>query len=1035
MIISKAVRARILLLLGAILLGFITPSGAVYAQNWTPPGDQISEWVGDEWKESGIPGMSVAVVDRSGIIFSRNYGYADRGRTNKVTSETTFELASLSKAFTGLAVLKLEKEGKLKLSDPVSRYLPWFHVTYKDTTPTITVGELLYQTGGVPFNSIGFIPEGSGGTMLEQTARTLIDTELDHKPGSKFLYATINYAVLGLIVEKASGKPFDDYLQQQVIAPLGLGATYAGYGKLNEGATVSQGFKRGFLSWRPYDAPAYDGNTPAAYVLTNAQDMARWIQIQMGAVQDINFDSELIKKSHQPDRTVLPNFDGSSYGAGWAVFQKGGGEWSHGGTNPTFSSYIVIRPEEQIGVIVLANANSEFTARIGQGIMDKMLGVKVIDNSSDYYSQIDSVAMCMLLFALLAGTTIIYAFGRAVVEAVNGKRRYSGSGKKIAIPSVMTVLSAAVCLAGVYFLPDLLFWELPWRFVEVWASPSVMAAVYAAAGLTILYAIYAVFCRIYSRPKERTAVTIVLVSMLSGFGNAFIVFMINESFRRSGDGFETELFMYFVMGIMFYVYAQKVVRTKMVRYTNEVLFEKRMNIVDRILESRFSQLEKIDQSVVNSALISDTETISNSINVAISGITSMITLLFCFIYLGFLNFYGLLISVGIILVAGGVYYFAASKVNKLWEFTRNVQNTFFRFAGDLTKGFKELSLHIVKRREFRSDMENNGRLYKDKRSEGDLMFANVYVFGELLFTIVIGVVAFIFPVIFKQMGADTLRNYVFVFLYMTGAINGVLNAIPQILSIRISWNRIKGLLSELDEGKAVSALGEPASTGKLGSSQGDVALTLEQVAYHYGGESGSAFSLGPIDYTFRTGSIVFITGGNGSGKSTLAKVFTGLCQPDEGAIAVNGRRVDTRDLGELFSAVFSDFHLFDRLYGIATAGREQEIADFLSLLQLEDKVTIKDGSFSTTKLSTGQRKRLALLLCYLDDRPFYLFDEWAADQDPEYREFFYTHLMKEMKRSGKGVIAITHDDRYFHLADHVLKLEFGQVVRMEQFAL
>ena len=126
--------------------------------------------------------------------------------------------------------------------------------------------------------------------------------------------------------------------------------------------------------------------------------------------------------------------------------------------------------------------------------------------------------------------------------------------------------------------------------------------------------------------------------------------------------------------------------------------------------------------------------------------------------------------------------------------------------------------------------------------------------------------------------------------------------------------------------------------------------------------------------------------------------------------------------------------MFDRLYGIATAGREQEIADFLSLLQLEDKVTIKDGSFSTTKLSTGQRKRLALLLCYLDDRPFYLFDEWAADQDPEYREFFYTHLMKEMKRSGKGVIAITHDDRYFHLADHVLKLEFGQVVRMEQFA-
>jgi putative ATP-binding cassette transporter len=331
-------------------------------------------------------------------------------------------------------------------------------------------------------------------------------------------------------------------------------------------------------------------------------------------------------------------------------------------------------------------------------------------------------------------------------------------------------------------------------------------------------------------------------------------------------------------------------------------------------------------------------------------------------------------------------------------------------------------------------MVSNGRQYKDKRSEGDLMFANVYVFGELLFTVVIGAVAFIFPLLFEQMGADHLRNYVFVFLYMTGPINGVLNAIPQILNIRISWNRIKGLIGELEEGEAAPALEESMLTRDQSSFNSDVVLTLENIAYHYGGEHSSAFTLGPIDYTFRTGNIVFITGGNGSGKSTFSKVFTGLCQPDEGVISINGRPVDTRELGELFSAVFSEFHLFDRLYGIDTAGRDREIAEYLALLQLEDKVTIKDGSFSTTKLSTGQRKRLALLLCYLDDRPFYLFDEWAADQDPEYREFFYTHLMQEMKRNGKGVIAITHDDRYFHLADHIVKLEFGQIVRAEQFA-
>lgn len=128
-----------------------------------------------------------------------------------------------------------------------------------------------------------------------------------------------------------------------------------------------------------------------------------------------------------------------------------------------------------------------------------------------------------------------------------------------------------------------------------------------------------------------------------------------------------------------------------------------------------------------------------------------------------------------------------------------------------------------------------------------------------------------------------------------------------------------------------------------------------------------------------------------------------------------------------YSTVFADFYLFDKLYGISYEGKETEIQRYLEILQLSDKVQIQDGKFSTTKLSTGQKKRLALLVTYLEDRYIYLFDEWATDQDPEFRLFFYDSLLPELKFKGKCVIAVTHDDRYFNLADRVIKMDLDKM--------
>lgn len=172
-------------------------------------------------------------------------------------------------------------------------------------------------------------------------------------------------------------------------------------------------------------------------------------------------------------------------------------------------------------------------------------------------------------------------------------------------------------------------------------------------------------------------------------------------------------------------------------------------------------------------------------------------------------------------------------------------------------------------------------------------------------------------------------------------------------------------------------------------------------------------------------------GGNGSGKSTLAKLITGLYVPDSGEIRLNGISIDdgNREMyRQLFSTVFADFYLFDRLVGLQQVDLDERAKMYLDRLQLSDKVVVRDGKLSTTALSQGQRKRLALLTAYLEDRPIYLFDEWAADQDPLFREIFYQQLLPELKQRGKAVLVISHDDRYFHLADRLLKLDYGQIV-------
>jgi putative pyoverdin transport system ATP-binding/permease protein len=195
-------------------------------------------------------------------------------------------------------------------------------------------------------------------------------------------------------------------------------------------------------------------------------------------------------------------------------------------------------------------------------------------------------------------------------------------------------------------------------------------------------------------------------------------------------------------------------------------------------------------------------------------------------------------------------------------------------------------------------------------------------------------------------------------------------------------------------------------------------------------EAERGFLLGPIDLTIHAGEVTFIVGGNGSGKSTLAKVMAGLYPPEAGGIYIDDVLVTENNrewYREHFSSIFHDFYLFEECLGFDRANLDREVEDYLRQLQLDRKVSVNNGVLSTIDLSQGQRKRLALLVSYLEDRPIYLFDEWASDQEPLFRDLFYKQILVKLKQRGKAVIVITHDDRYFDLADRLIKLNYGKI--------
>ncbi|BAZ34003.1 cyclic peptide transporter (plasmid) [Cylindrospermum sp. NIES-4074] len=462
----------------------------------------------------------------------------------------------------------------------------------------------------------------------------------------------------------------------------------------------------------------------------------------------------------------------------------------------------------------------------------------------------------------------------------------------------------------------------------------------------------------------------------------------------------------------------------------QAVFDLQIHLSCQILNAPLRQLEEIGNAPLLAILIEDVTTIGSSLLPMLPLCSDIVIVVVCLIYLCWLSWSIFLGILGFIILGFVIYKILLHRGEKSLQLARDEISILFDHFRTITDGVKELKLNNRRRTDFfKQFLQPTAASIQKSFFIWSAFHSFSSTWGRFLIFFITGLMLFVLPTLLK-LNIQILTGYILTLLYLRSMLSSIMGAIPALSRANVAFEKIEALgLQMVAESKNVNLISQPVS--KLSFKH----LELVDVthSYYHDGED-SNFTLGPINFSFSDGELVFLIGGNGSGKTTFAKLLTGLYTPETGEIYLDGKVItdENRDwYRQHFSVVFSDFYLFDTLLGLDSDNLDEQALEYLVQLQLDRKVRVKDGILSTTALSSGQRKRLALLTAYLEDRPFYIFDEWTSNQDPLFKDIFYTQILPTLKARGKTVLVISHDDKYFHLASRIIRLEYGQLIGVD----
>ena len=542
--------------------------------------------------------------------------------------------------------------------------------------------------------------------------------------------------------------------------------------------------------------------------------------------------------------------------------------------------------------------------------------------------------------------------------------------------------------------------------------------------------------------NTRKTVAIVILGLLSGVASTALIAAANSSLYSGSQAkyARWQLAVAFALAVAIKVGATLTSGLLVGRSLQNLTLSMCEGLCRKVAATPLPKLEEIGGPRVMTCLTDDIDALSSAVLTIPSLVIDLAMLGGCAIYLAWTSRIAALAVMVLVVLVTLPYRFMVSSAHAAIRRVRDARDTLFQHFRSLVEGIKEIKLHNDRKNAFLvEEVEGTSKYIREQNIRAMNRYAIAEGWSQFMYFILLGAVLFAFPSLY-HISSKTLTAYIFVALYMMGPIQNLVGCIPYFIRGQASLEKLGELdiaLVNVSSSPAAPDSGVKTDLIKMRSLGIPPLVEFRNVVFRRGHENnGNAFTLGPIDLTLIPGELVFIIGGNGSGKSTLAKVMTGLYPPHSGEILVDEIPVsaDSQDAyRQLYSAVFSDFYLFNRLLGLDQSAQWAErTKEYLAALDLAKVVKLDGASFSTTSLSQGQRRRLALLVAYMEDRPIYVLDEWAADQDPEFRQIFYLKLLPELKEKGKTVVVITHDDRYFHLGDRVIKLDYGKVVETQQ---
>lgn len=519
---------------------------------------------------------------------------------------------------------------------------------------------------------------------------------------------------------------------------------------------------------------------------------------------------------------------------------------------------------------------------------------------------------------------------------------------------------------------------------------------------------------------------IVGAALLSGVSGVLVLMIVNVAARELSDSGQARvdwlLAVLFAAGIAVYASSEVFVTSRVCSALEDAIHELRSRLLAGLAKADFEKVEAIGRSDLREGITQATQTISQNSQFLALSLRSAVMVVTVLGYIAWISLTAFLL-VGLATAIGGlVYHRAGQRLAAGFATMMDTDKRLLESLGDLLDGFQEVRLSSARRRDLAAAFEAVSAEATDLRADVQIRAMQQFVLGQVAIYFMLAVVVFVIPVYSPDFRGQVVQVTTSV-LFMTGAIGALIQTVPLLGASEQAAVRILQLQDTLD------AIAD-APTTMVDETADFQTIGLRTVSYAYPAPEGeAAFCLGPVDLTVRRGEIVFVTGGNGSGKSTLIRLITGLYHPHGGVTTIDGLGVGAERLRALVAPVFADCHVFPRLYGAAPF-TEQEGARLLALMEMDQITRIVGDRFERIALSTGQRKRLALIAALLDDRPLLVLDEWAADQSPHFRRKFYREILPELRASGKTIIAVTHDDAYFDAADRRLHLEEGRLTEV-----